>query len=213
MCIRDRCNAIRNDLQHPNEYIRGSTLRFLQKIKEQEILEPLVPSVRQCLDHRHSYVRKNAVMAIWTIYERHEHLISDAPELIESFLAAESDATCKRNALTMLVHTDTPRAVEYVSSVMNQVPVMDELMQMAVIELIRTDAKKGSERMTDYIQILSELLTTSSHAVKFEAAITLAGLAHNVPAVKAIASALIDLSVQESDNLSLIHISEPTRPY
>ena len=194
------CNAIRNDLQHPNEYIRGSTLRFLQKIKEQEILEPLVPSVRQCLDHRHSYVRKNAVMAIWTIYERHEHLISDAPELIESFLAAESDATCKRNALTMLVHTDTPRAVEYVSSVMNQVPVMDELMQMAVIELIRTDAKKGSERMTDYIQILSELLTTSSHAVKFEAAITLAGLAHNVPAVKAIASALIDLSVQESDN-------------
>ncbi|KAJ2802353.1 coatomer subunit beta, partial [Coemansia helicoidea] len=23
------CNALRNDLQHPNEYIRGSTLRFL----------------------------------------------------------------------------------------------------------------------------------------------------------------------------------------
>lgn len=38
-----------NDLQHPNEYIRGSTLRFLCKIKEAEILEPLVPSVRACL--------------------------------------------------------------------------------------------------------------------------------------------------------------------
>ena len=194
------CNAIRNDLQHPNEYIRGSTLRFLQKIKEPEILEPLVPSVRQCLDHRHSYVRKNAVMAIWCIYHAHEYLISDAPELIESFLAAESDATCKRNALMMLVHTDMPRAVEYVMNNIHQVPVMDELMQMAVIELIRMDAKRDSEHMSDYIQILSELLSTSSHAVKYEAAVTLAGLADNVIAVKAIASALIELTVQESDN-------------
>ncbi len=42
-------NAIRNDLQHPNEYIRGATLRFLQKIREAELLEPLVPTVRSCL--------------------------------------------------------------------------------------------------------------------------------------------------------------------
>jgi coatomer subunit beta len=39
-------NAIRNDLQHPNEYVRGSTLRTLCKIREPEILEPLVPSIR-----------------------------------------------------------------------------------------------------------------------------------------------------------------------
>lgn len=43
------CNALRNDLQHPNEYVRGVTLRFLCRINEAEILEPLVPSVRSCL--------------------------------------------------------------------------------------------------------------------------------------------------------------------
>lgn len=43
------CNALRNDLQHPNEYIRGATLRFLQKISEAELLEPLVPTARACL--------------------------------------------------------------------------------------------------------------------------------------------------------------------
>ena len=42
-------NAIRNDLQHPNEYIRGATLRFLQKIRESEILEPLIPTIRSCM--------------------------------------------------------------------------------------------------------------------------------------------------------------------
>lgn len=35
--------------QHPNEYIRGATLRFLQKIREAELLEPLIPTVRSCL--------------------------------------------------------------------------------------------------------------------------------------------------------------------
>lgn len=40
------------DLQSPNEYIRGSTLRFLCKLKEAELLEPLMPAIRSCLDHR-----------------------------------------------------------------------------------------------------------------------------------------------------------------
>ncbi|KAL0189117.1 hypothetical protein M9458_016216, partial [Cirrhinus mrigala] len=62
------CDAYRKDLQHPNEFIRGSTLRFLCKLKESELLEPLMPAIRACLEHRHSYVRRNAVLAIYTIY-------------------------------------------------------------------------------------------------------------------------------------------------
>ncbi len=27
-----------------------------------------MPAIRACLDHRHSYVRRNAVLAIYTIY-------------------------------------------------------------------------------------------------------------------------------------------------
>lgn len=43
------CNAVRNDLQHPNEYIRGITLRLLQKLDDAELIEPLIPSCRQNL--------------------------------------------------------------------------------------------------------------------------------------------------------------------
>jgi len=39
-------------------------------------------------EHRHSYVRKNAVLAILAIYPSFESLIPDAPELIQVFLAA-----------------------------------------------------------------------------------------------------------------------------
>jgi hypothetical protein len=63
------CQNLRNNLQHPNEYIRGVTLRFLCRIKEEEILEPLVPSILANLEHRHSYVRRNAVLAINSLYK------------------------------------------------------------------------------------------------------------------------------------------------
>jgi len=46
-------NNLRNDLSHPNEFIRGCTLRFLCKLKESEILEPLIPTIKNNLEHRH----------------------------------------------------------------------------------------------------------------------------------------------------------------
>jgi vesicle coat complex subunit len=76
----------RKDLQHPNEFIKGSTLRFLCKLKEPELLEPLMPAIRACLEYKHSYVRRNAVMAIFTIYKNFNFLMPDAPEIIANFL-------------------------------------------------------------------------------------------------------------------------------
>ena len=53
------CNSLRNDLSHANEYIRGCTLRFLTKLKEPEILEPLIPTIKNNLEHRHSFVSRS----------------------------------------------------------------------------------------------------------------------------------------------------------
>ncbi|THU95525.1 hypothetical protein K435DRAFT_666320 [Dendrothele bispora CBS 962.96] len=138
-------NAIRNDLQHPNEYIRGATLRFLQKIaKDAELLEPLIPTCRACLDHRHSYVRKNAVFAVFSIYKEFENLIPDAPELMSTFLAAETDPTCKRNAFVFLAQCDMSKAVEWILSIGDGMAGLDEQLQLSVIEVIRADCKNDS---------------------------------------------------------------------
>ncbi|KEP47545.1 coatomer subunit beta [Rhizoctonia solani 123E] len=197
------CNAIRNDLQHPNEYIRGATLRSLQKLTDAELLEPLVPTLRACLEHRHSYVRKNAVFAVYTTYRQHEHLLPDAPELIETFLAAESDSTCKRNAFVFLSQCATERAVEWLVKNADSLESMDELLQMAAIELIRKDsARPGADAALrpKYIRIIFSLLTASSHSVKYDAATTLTSLTQNPAAVKATAQCFIDLVARESDN-------------
>ncbi|GAA6040670.1 hypothetical protein JCM8097_000868 [Rhodosporidiobolus ruineniae] len=208
------CNAIRNDLQHPNEYIRGATLRFVQKLREPELLEPLIPTVRACLEHRHSYVRKNAVMAVFTIFQNHDFLIPDAPELIQTFMAAESDTTSLRNAFTMLQTCAPSRAVEYFLSIYDQIPALDEMMQLSIIELIRKESKAGGSGAAEgpykarYIKCIFELLGSGSHAVKYEAAATLTTLTQNPAAVKAAASCLISLVISEpSNNVKTIVLS------
>jgi coatomer subunit beta len=71
------CNALRKDLLSPNEYIRGRTLRLVSKINIKSILENLVQAVIENLTHRHFYVRRNAIMCIYSIFQ------STGTELIE----------------------------------------------------------------------------------------------------------------------------------
>lgn len=130
------CDAYRKDLQHPNEFIRGSTLRFLCKLKEPELLEPIMPSIQQCLEHRHAYVRRNAVLAIFTIYKNFESLIPDAPEKILRFLEQEQDSSCKRNAFMMLLHVSQSTALDYLTSCLDEVQNFGDILQLIIVELI-----------------------------------------------------------------------------
>ena len=138
-------NGIRNDLLHPNEYIRGNTLRFLCKLREPELLENVVGSARTCLEHRHSYVRKNAVLAVAAIYQVSQQLIPDAPDLIQAFLDTESDSTCKRNAFAALTMISHQKGLEYLNNVFDSIPNADELLQLVELEFIRKDAVQNQQ--------------------------------------------------------------------
>lgn len=138
-------NGIRNDLQHPNEYIRGNTLRFLCKLREQELIEPLLTPARSCLEHRHAYVRKVAVFAVASIFQHSPALIPDAADLLFEFLKGESDATCKRNAFAALASINHAKALEYLSMIFDGIPNAEELLQLAAIEFIRKDAIQNAQ--------------------------------------------------------------------
>jgi coatomer subunit beta len=193
------CNAIQKDLQHPNEYIRGNTLRFLTKLHEPELLEQLVPSARACLEHRHAYVRKYAIFAIYSIYKVSDHLIPDAPEIISDVLVVETDPTCKRNAFTSLGDLDRNAALRFIQENISALETIDPLLQLAFIEFIRKD--KSTELKTRYINLLSELLESStSNTVIYEAANTLILLTNNPAFVSLAANKFIELTIKISDN-------------
>uniref|UniRef100_A0A0N4ZJY2 Coatomer subunit beta n=1 Tax=Parastrongyloides trichosuri TaxID=131310 RepID=A0A0N4ZJY2_PARTI len=194
------CDAYRKDLQHPNEFVRGSTLRFLCKLKQPELLEPLMPSIRQCLEHRHSYVRRNAVLAIFIIYKNFDFLIPDAPEVIANFLETEQDSSCKRNAFMMLLHVDQQKALDFLADCIEQVNSFNDILQLIIVELIYKVCHNNPAERSRYIRCVYNLLQSSSPAVRYEAAGTLITLSTAPGAIKAAASVYIELIIKESDN-------------
>lgn len=82
------------------------------------------------------YVRRNAVLCVLTIFKNNEQLIPDAPELIFNFLEQERDASCKRNAFMMLIAVDQERALDYLSTCMDQVQTFNNILQLVIVELI-----------------------------------------------------------------------------
>ncbi|KAF2472191.1 coatomer subunit beta [Lindgomyces ingoldianus] len=194
------CNAIRFDLQAPNEYVRGNTLRFLCKLRDAELVEPLLQPARQCLSHRHAYVRKNATFAIASIFTHLPELLPDAPDLLTTFLDEENDATCKRNAFAALASISHEKALEYLSTVFDSIPNHDELVLLAELEFIRRDAFVNPQNKARYLRLIFDLLESSVSTVIYEAAHALTTLTNNPVAVKAAAGKFTELAIKEPDN-------------
>ncbi|ONM19607.1 Coatomer subunit beta-1 [Zea mays] len=197
------CQNLRNNLQSPNEYIRGVTLRFLCRLTEPELLEPLVPSILANLEHRHHFVRRHALSAISAIYslQQGDQLIPDAPELVERALASEQDPAARRNAFLMLLAAGQDRAVGYLFNNADRVAEWPDLLQMAAVDLIRKVCRsKGRADKGRYIRVIISLLSASSAAVVYEGAGALVSLSSAPTAVRAAANTYCQLLSSQSDN-------------
>uniref|UniRef100_A0A0E0C0W2 Coatomer subunit beta n=1 Tax=Oryza meridionalis TaxID=40149 RepID=A0A0E0C0W2_9ORYZ len=197
------CQNLRNNLHHPNEYIRGVTLRFLCRLSEPEVLEPLVPSILENLDHRHHFIRRHALSAISSIYRlpHGDQLVPDAPELVERALASEQDASARRNAFLMLCVCAQERAVAYLLSNADRVAEWPDLLQMAAVDLIRKVCRSPNRADKGrYIKIIIALLSSPSTAVVYECAGALVSLSSAPTAVRAAANTYCELLSSQSDN-------------
>jgi coatomer subunit beta len=200
------CNALMNDLNHPNEYVRGSMLRFLCKVKDEEILGPLIPSVKACLDHRHPYVRKNAALAVFHAHKLHgETLIPDGPELIASFLASETDVAARRNAFLMLMNENEDLAIDFLANNMDDVGKFGDGFALLVLELTRLVCRRDPTQKSRFVRVLFQMLSSPSPAVSYEAAWTLVSLSSSPTAVRASALTYTNLLNGQNDyNVKLI---------
>jgi coatomer subunit beta len=73
----------------------------------------------------------------------------------------EGDAACKRNAFIMLYNCAQPKALEYLNTVLDQVPSFGDILQFVTIELLRkvhrTNISAG-ERVCSLSKLASLLL-------------------------------------------------------
>lgn len=195
------CNALRNDLMSPNEYIRGCMLRFLCKLKEAELLEPLIPSIKQALEHRHAYVRRNAALAVYSIHKTFgEQLLPDAPELMETFINNEADKSARRNAFLMLFNEAEHIAIDFLSEHTDDIQKYGDGFALLVLELTRKTCRRDPAQKSRFVRCLFQLIQSESAAVSYEAAWTLVSLSSAPTAVRACAQAYTTLLSTCSDN-------------
>lgn len=196
------CNMLMRDLNVPNEFICGFTLRLLTHIREAEMVEPLVASVRAALENKHAFVRRNAVWTLCAMYKNFPQLVPNAPDLVYAMLDTEADNVVKRNAVFMLYACAPERATAYIGAILDQVPNMGETMQLTLVQTIVKIGRNGCtpHDRARYIECLNELLTGAAPTVRYEAAGALVSLTVAPSAVRAAALAFIELLVTESDN-------------
>ncbi|EFJ07199.1 hypothetical protein SELMODRAFT_448563 [Selaginella moellendorffii] len=196
------CQNLRNNLQHPNEYIRGVTLRFLSRLNEAELIEPLVHAIVTNLEHRHPFVRRNAILAVMAIYKlaQGDHLLPDAPELIEKILGKEQDLSAKRNAFLMLCNCAQDRAVSFLLTHAESVPGWGDLLQMVALELIRKVCRANPDGKGKFMKVILLLLQSHSTAVMYECSGTLVSLSSAPTAIRAAANCYCQLLLSQSDN-------------
>ena len=196
------CNALMNDLNHANEYVRGSMLRFLCKVKDEEILGPLIPSIKSCLTHRHSYVRKSAALCIFHISKLHaDHLVPDGAELIAQFLATETDMAARRNAFLMLINENEEFAFEFLGQhIQEGITQFGDGFCLLVLELTRRVCRRDPNQKSRFVRVLFQMLSSNSAAVSYEAAWTLVSLSSAPTAVRAAAVTYANLLNGQNDN-------------
>ena len=182
-------------------------LRFLCKVKDAEILGPIIPSMKACLEHRHPYVRKNAALAMFHAHRLHgDALIPDGPELMAQFLASETDVAARRNAFLMLMHEQEELAIDFLAHHLADVPLYGDGFALLVLELTRRVCRRDPSQKSRFVRVLFQMLSSSSAAVSYEAAWTLVSLSSAPTAVRAAALTYTTLlnGHQNDSNVKLI---------
>ena len=114
------CNSLRNDLLSHNQYLRGRTLRLVSRIMHKGVIQPLSSAIVANLDHKSSYVRRNAVVCLYQVFIHFgSDIIGDIDEEIEKLLKNETDLSTKRNAFLLLHKTDPQKAMGYIQQQVN----------------------------------------------------------------------------------------------
>mmetsp|Transcript_22208 Transcript_22208/g.71580 ORF Transcript_22208/g.71580 Transcript_22208/m.71580 type:complete len:845 (-) Transcript_22208:729-3263(-) len=176
-------------------------LRCLCKFREPEIIEPLMPSIKACLEHRHAYVRKNAAMVLYHVHKYFgQNLTPDGAEVMQQFLTGETEVGSRRNAFLMLLNEAEVNAIEYLRAHAHGLDRFGDGFALLVLELTRKVCRRDPSNKSQFVPILFQLLNASSAAVSYEAAWTLASLSSSPTAVRAAATTYTSILCTQSDN-------------
>lgn len=100
----------------------------------------------------------------------------------------------------MLITVDQARALDFLSTCIDQVGAFNEILQLVIVELVHKVCRTDVSQRGRFIRCIYNLLDSSSPAVRYDAAGALVTLSSAPTAITAVAQAYVDLIVKETDN-------------
>jgi coatomer subunit beta len=208
------CNALRQDLLSPNEFIRGRTLRLISKIMVPDILENLINAINDNISHRHFYVRRNALMCLYAIYQHFgPELLENSANDIYQQLLNENDISTKRNAFIVLFCIDQEEAINYLKTVLqgseDSISELGDIFLLSVIEVLRKMCRGDPTQKPRLMNAIFIIAQSNSPSVLYETANSITQLTSSPSAIKvALQAYLTLLSEQNDNNVKLIVINK-----
>ena len=204
------CNGIRKDLDSPNEYIRGRTLRLLTKLPYKEILENVKAAVFDNIKHTHPYVRSNAIMCILSFIDNFGvDIVPDSlPDDLKDIILKDNDTATRRNAYVLYSRISPMESLSLTEEIMenNEISELGDLFALCIVENLRKLNKIFPQRSSTFIHLLLELSVHKSHSVLFEIGSLLLDISSNPNIVSSAVNILCSLLHEERDNNTLIII-------
>ena len=204
------CNTLRKDLDSPNEYIRGRTLRLLTKLPMPEILENLKTAVFENLNHNHPYVRSNALMCTMSFINNFgSDCVPDSmPDQLKDIILKDNDTATRRNAYLVLSKIAPMESLELTQEIMenNEISELGDLFALCIAENLKKLCKSFPNKTSIFINLLLELSVHKSHSVLFEISSILLEVSSSPNVVSTAVNIFCSLLHEERDNNTLVII-------
>jgi len=173
-------------------------------------LESLKSVIIENLTHKHSYVRKNALLCILSICNNFgpdvlpENITSSLRDIIEK----DTDISCKRNAYLALSKINKDESFQVTKEILaaSDINEIGDLFILSIVENLRNLCILYPKEKGRMLKILLDLSNHKSHSVLFEVANSLVLLSSNPNIIKTAVGIFCNLLVEQKDNNILIII-------
>ncbi|UKJ88117.1 coatamer subunit beta [Theileria orientalis] len=128
------CNALRNDLCSPNEFIRGAVLRLISRLNVFGLIQPLIPSIIDNIEHREPYVYRNALLCLTNISDHFgSDLITSSFKSVENFITSSDDVFGTVRAYKLLESCNLDLCIQFIIAIERNLLNLSPVVHLAIL--------------------------------------------------------------------------------
>ena len=208
--------------------MRALALRTLSYIHVRQFVEAILQPLKQLLKDSDPYVRKTAAFCVAKLYDHDKHLV-ESSDLIDrlNLMLRDENPTVVSSALAALMDIwerseSIKLTIDYAnaSKIVQILPDCSEWGQTYILEALTAYVPQDCSEATLLAERITPRLSHTNSAVVLTCIRVILYLMNYIDSEKTITTLwtklsppLVTLLSKGPEILSLIHISEPTRPY